>query len=807
MARKSDSKSGSKSSPKNELTLEQLDQVSGGVGQIITDTDNAQLLVDQHLTQPNALQPTPQSGGVPGAIVTGNHADSGTTQTHTSITSVAGVSSGASTNLDLGNSTSITSQGGVGADTSFRGGVFGGGVQVGIHAIQTNSIDLGANTSINSTVRADDQTFISLNPNGVAVGTEHGVQVGVNVSHTDTTRAGDLTVHNTVTAESGAKAEFGTQGKVTLLNGLDATVGVGGFVGSYNAVTNTTTVEGNGVTATGGVTAISAGSLGAGINPSISAQDGQYSVGLHAATATGFGGIGIDAKVSVDADGVNDTAIGIGRTIADGIVGAAHTVGGGITGAAQAVGGGISAGAHGLADGLQTGGGLTANIVAPAVAHGATDLGHTIAGGVVGAANAVATGITGAANTVATGITGTANAAGNAVDAAAAEAAAQAKAAAEHATAEAKAAAEKIAAEAVAAKAAAEHAAVEAAAAAKAAAARAAAEAQAAIDRVAAVAAAPARAAAEAAARQAAEQAAAAAQAAVTATINETTKLLADRQKHLDELQSLTGYVAPPNLFLMMNGGGINPVHEAAYRAAEAAADQVRAAQAEAARIAEEAAQRTAQETARLQREAEEIAKRAASAVTGAAGAVAGGVTNAANTVASGATNAANTVVSGATNAANTIASGITQVFCHAAGTLIAMNDGTYKPVEQLKMGDEVLLGGTVLGRGEVMASDLYSYRGTVLNGRHAVFEDGCWVRVQDSAQATLLDMEPTPVYPVVTANHLLVCEQYICADLAEMDKDIGAVGRLAAMNADTERNNELRRAEERFGFAPRRAA
>ena len=145
--------------------------------------------------------------------------------------------------------------------------------------------------------------------------------------------------------------------------------------------------------------------------------------------------------------------------------------------------------------------------------------------------------------------------------------------------------------------------------------------------------------------------------------------------------------------------------------------------------------------------------------------------------------------------------------FCHTAGTLIAMADGTYKPVEQLKMGDETLLGGEVIGRGEVIATDLYSYRGTVLNGRHAVFEDGQWVRVENSPLATLLDVPPAPVYPVVTANHLLVCEQYICADLAEYDEDIGAVGRLAMLNADTERNAELLRAEKAYGLSQQRAA
>ena len=222
---------------------------------------------------------------------------------------------------------------------------------------------------------------------------------------------------------------------------------------------------------------------------------------------------------------------------------------------------------------------------------------------------------------------------------------------------------------------------------------------------------------------------------------------------------------------------------------------------------------------------ATDAAHTVAHGASNAAHTVAHGASNAAHTVAHGASNAAHTVAHGASNAAHTVAHGITSaahsvghafssaghaiahVFCHTAGTLIAMADGTYKPVEQLKMGDETLLGGEVLGRGEVLATDLYSYRGTVLNGRHAVFEDGQWLRVEQSALATQLDVPPATVYPIVTANHLLVCEQYICADLAEYDEDIGAAGRLAKLNADTAPNAELSRMEERYEFAKSRAA
>ncbi len=130
-------------------------------------------------------------------------------------------------------------------------------------------------------------------------------------------------------------------------------------------------------------------------------------------------------------------------------------------------------------------------------------------------------------------------------------------------------------------------------------------------------------------------------------------------------------------------------------------------------------------------------------------------------------------------------------MFCHVAGTMIRMEDGSLKAIENLDFGDRALLGGAVIGAGKVMATDLYEYRGTVVNGRHAVFEDGKWLRVKDSAKAKAVDGGAV-VYPVVTEQHLLVCENYICADLAEMDEDIGADGRLARLNAAKERNRRL---------------
>lgn len=130
-------------------------------------------------------------------------------------------------------------------------------------------------------------------------------------------------------------------------------------------------------------------------------------------------------------------------------------------------------------------------------------------------------------------------------------------------------------------------------------------------------------------------------------------------------------------------------------------------------------------------------------------------------------------------------------VFCHAMGTLIRMEDGGSRAIETLELGDRVMLGGAVVGTGKVLVEELYDYRGTIINGGHAVFEDGRWLRVKDSPLAKPIEGGAV-VYPVVTKDHLLVTGYYICADLAETDVDIGADGRLAVLNANTARNRTL---------------
>lgn len=134
-------------------------------------------------------------------------------------------------------------------------------------------------------------------------------------------------------------------------------------------------------------------------------------------------------------------------------------------------------------------------------------------------------------------------------------------------------------------------------------------------------------------------------------------------------------------------------------------------------------------------------------------------------------------------------------IFCFAAGTPILMQDNTYKPIEDLRLDDKTAFGGLVVARGEGYVTELYSYKGTKVTGGHAVFEDGHWLRVEDSALAELIpDTGKALVYPVCTENMILLTPQFIAADMNEIsdpydmtDDDI-----IVALNSMADRNSYL---------------
>ena len=143
------------------------------------------------------------------------------------------------------------------------------------------------------------------------------------------------------------------------------------------------------------------------------------------------------------------------------------------------------------------------------------------------------------------------------------------------------------------------------------------------------------------------------------------------------------------------------------------------------------------------------------------------------------------------------IIGGIVGLFCFEAGTPILMEDGTYKNVEDIEIGDRLMLGGMVTATGKALTNQLYQYKGTRVNGDHTVYEDGKWLRVMDSELSVPVDMteypdEVTIVYPLVTEKHLYATKEFICADLVEVEDpqwELSLEERMDLLNSSTERN------------------
>jgi hypothetical protein len=135
---------------------------------------------------------------------------------------------------------------------------------------------------------------------------------------------------------------------------------------------------------------------------------------------------------------------------------------------------------------------------------------------------------------------------------------------------------------------------------------------------------------------------------------------------------------------------------------------------------------------------------------------------------------------------------------CYATGTPIVMEDGTIKPVQDLRYGDRIMLGGLVLGHGVVMATDLREYKGVRVTPSHAVFEDGRFVRVGSSILNRQAEERHGFVHPIVSENHLMMTPTHISADFSEVDggEVLTHAQRLEALNADVDRLEELAETE-----------
>jgi hypothetical protein len=136
----------------------------------------------------------------------------------------------------------------------------------------------------------------------------------------------------------------------------------------------------------------------------------------------------------------------------------------------------------------------------------------------------------------------------------------------------------------------------------------------------------------------------------------------------------------------------------------------------------------------------------------------------------------------------------VSNIFCFAKGTPMEMANGDIFPVEKIDLSeeDEMLEGGRVMAVGKALSNNIYSYKGILVEGHHAVF-DGEWKRVQDCPEARFYGSGI--VYPIVNENHLIVVDGIVFADMVEtpLGWDVTDKERIDWLNAQSERNKLLR--------------
>jgi hypothetical protein len=106
---------------------------------------------------------------------------------------------------------------------------------------------------------------------------------------------------------------------------------------------------------------------------------------------------------------------------------------------------------------------------------------------------------------------------------------------------------------------------------------------------------------------------------------------------------------------------------------------------------------------------------------------------------------------------------------CFLAGTMIEMEDGTFKAVETVQLGDRVAVGGMVFACGQFFTSDLHDYKGVKVSGSHTVHEDGKWVRVRDTKHGVPINDETVVVYNFGTEERRLLINGILFTDYFEV--------------------------------------
>ena len=125
--------------------------------------------------------------------------------------------------------------------------------------------------------------------------------------------------------------------------------------------------------------------------------------------------------------------------------------------------------------------------------------------------------------------------------------------------------------------------------------------------------------------------------------------------------------------------------------------------------------------------------------------------------------------IQGATNAVNDAVKTVSNIFCFHPWTQIEMANGSVKPIWKIQVGDDTR-GGKVLATTRGVGTAFYWYDGVLVTGKHAVKEDGKWVRIENSAKGRLFKYLTEVVCNLVTDKHRIWSNGIEFADEHEND-------------------------------------
>ena len=111
----------------------------------------------------------------------------------------------------------------------------------------------------------------------------------------------------------------------------------------------------------------------------------------------------------------------------------------------------------------------------------------------------------------------------------------------------------------------------------------------------------------------------------------------------------------------------------------------------------------------------------------------------------------------------------IGRFFCFAPDTLIKMADGSSSPIRDIHPGDKTAHGRvTMTMKSDASEADVYSYRDVIVSGVHLVWENGQWLRVNETLSAKRVDYSHPHLYCYNCTGSQIQVNDIIFADYME---------------------------------------